>query len=565
MSIAPGDQLGVYRIIEPLGQGGMATVYKAYHPALDRHVAIKILHPAFKEDQNFIARFEREARIVAKLDHPNIVPVFDFAQHDEMPYLVMRYIEGKTLKAILRETATPLPLERVLAFLQPIADGLTYAHTQGVLHRDIKPSNIIRAHDGHIYLTDFGLARIAQSGESTMSQDMLIGTPQYISPEQAQGSPLSERTDIYSLGVILFEMLTGRVPFTADTPYAIIHDHIYSPLPLPTTINPALTPEIERVLLKALAKDPNARYASATELMSALATASSSPVAPTTLTPAPAPIIAYPAPSSIAQMPPPPEPIMPPAPQAKSRFNPITCGILAMFALLLLVGCGVIAFNRRDDIARAVRLAPSGQNESVREARDRVMANPNDPSAHVRLAEALANANQLEAAFSEFDQAIALNPKQPEAYLRAGAQAERVNDLDRALKYYQAGLQAVPDNQTLLLNSGDVYLKQKKYEDARAIFDKALRFDSSNAQAIWRMGEYYRLTGRLADALRDYTRAIAIDPNLPEAHYGLGMLALQRGATDEARRQFQMVVNNPKTLPDMKDEAQKQLRALDKK
>ncbi|MBI5303266.1 MAG: protein kinase [Chloroflexi bacterium] len=570
MSIAPGEQLGVYRVIEPLGQGGMATVYKAYHPALDRYVAIKILHPAFKEDKNFIARFEREARIVAKLDHPNIVPVFDYAQHDGMPYLVMRYVEGKTLKAILRETNAALPVERVLAFIRPVAEGLTYAHIQGVLHRDIKPSNIMRANDGHIYLTDFGLARIAQSGESTMSQDMVIGTPQYISPEQAQGAPVSERTDIYSLGVVLFEMLTGRVPFTADTPYAVIHDHIYTALPMPTAINPALAPEIERVLLKALAKDPAARYTSAGDLFVALETCARVSPAPTTLTPPPqpvAPLIVTPqaqpvAPSSVARTPPPPEPV---APQSARRFSAITCAILAVIALALLAGCGVLAFSRRDDIARALRLSPAGQTETIRSARDRVNANPNDPIAHIRLAEALASANQFDAAYAEYDQAIALNPKQPEAYLRAGAQAERANDLDHALKYYDAGHQIAPDDQTLLLNIGDVYMKQKRYEDARAVFEKALRFDSGNAQAVFRMGEYYRATGRLAEALREYTRAVAMDPNLPEAHYGLGMLALQRGATDEARRQFQMVVTNPKSPADLKDQAQQQLRALDKK
>lgn len=569
MTITPGDQLGVYRIIEPLGQGGMATVFKAYHPALDRYVAIKILHPAFKEDKNFIARFEREARIVAKLDHPNIVPVFDFAQHDDMPYLVMRYIEGKTLKAILRENNSPMLVERVLAFMRPIADGLAYAHTQGVLHRDIKPSNIIRANDGHIYLTDFGLARIAQSGESTMSQDMVIGTPQYISPEQAQGIGLDERTDVYSLGVVLFEMLTGRVPFSADTPYAVIHDHIYTALPMPTAINPGLSANIECVLLKALAKDPTARYASAIELMNALEAASPVTPAATTLSPTPQPVIreTMPAPtlrtSSItATVPPPPETS---EPKPTRRFSAMTCGILAVLALVLLAGCGALAFTQRDNIARALRLPPPAQTESIRAARDRVMANPNDPSAHIRLAEALANAGQLDAAFAEYDQAIALNPRQADAYRRAGTQAERANDLERALKYYQAGQQALPDDQVLLLSIGDIYLKQKRYEDARAIFEKALRFDAGNAQAVWRMGEYYRATGRVAEALREYTRALAIDPNLPEAHYGLGMLALQRNQTDEARRQFQMVVNNPKTLPELKEDAQRQLRALEKK
>jgi serine/threonine-protein kinase len=146
MPISPGDNVGPYRIIEPLGQGGMATVFKAYHPALDRYVAIKVLHPAFKEDPNFNARFVREARIVAKLDHPNIVPIYDFAEQQGTPYLVMRFIEGKTLKAVLCDGLLLVP--RVLAIIHPVTQALAYAHAQGILHRDIKPSNIMRANDG---------------------------------------------------------------------------------------------------------------------------------------------------------------------------------------------------------------------------------------------------------------------------------------------------------------------------------------------------------------------------------------------------------------------------------
>lgn len=172
MAISPGENVGPYRIVEQLGQGGMATVFKAYHVALDRFVAIKVLHPAFKEDPNFLARFHREARIVAKLDHPNIVPIYDFAEHQGTPYLVIRYVEGKTLKAHLREGA--LPLDRVLAIIRPVTAALAYAHAHGVLHRDIKPSNIILANDGHIYLADFGLARIASASDSTLSTDMLL-------------------------------------------------------------------------------------------------------------------------------------------------------------------------------------------------------------------------------------------------------------------------------------------------------------------------------------------------------------------------------------------------------
>ena len=187
MPFAAGETVGQYRIIEQLGQGGMATVFKAYHPLLDRFVAIKALHPAFREDPNFLARFQREARVVAKLDHPNIVPIYDFAESEGRPYLVMKFIEGETLKARLENG--PLPNNEILSIVEAVGAALSYAHQQGVLHRDIKPSNVLLATDGQIYLADFGLARIAQAGESTLSSDMMLGTPQYISPEQALASP----------------------------------------------------------------------------------------------------------------------------------------------------------------------------------------------------------------------------------------------------------------------------------------------------------------------------------------------------------------------------------------
>ena len=259
MPFAEGENIGPYRIMEKLGQGGMATVYKAYHAALDRYVAIKVLHPAFLEDQTFTGRFQREARVVAKLEHSSIVPVYDYAEHEKRPYLVMKYIEGETLKA--RLSRGPLNAAEITQVVDAVGSALAYAHRQGILHRDIKPSNVLISNDGQMYLADFGLARIAQAGESTLSSDSIMGTPQYISPEQARGDKdLDAGTDIYSFGVMMYEMVVGQVPFSADTPFSIIHDHIYTPLPMPRAINPKVPVSVERVLLKALAKERADRY-----------------------------------------------------------------------------------------------------------------------------------------------------------------------------------------------------------------------------------------------------------------------------------------------------------------
>lgn len=273
MSLSIGESVGAYRVVEQLGQGGMATVFKAYHAALDRYVAIKVLHPAFKDDPTFLARFQREARVVAKLEHPHIVPVYDFAEHNGAPYLVMKFIEGETLKA--RLARGPLTLEETLRVMEAMGTGLDYAHKQGILHRDIKPSNVMMTRHGGIYIADFGLARIALAGESTLSTDAMLGTPHYMSPEQAKGvKELDAGTDIYSLGVVLYELIVGRVPYSADTPFAIIHDHIYTPLPPPRSANPNVPETIERVLLKALAKDRADRYADVAEMVLAFKRAS---------------------------------------------------------------------------------------------------------------------------------------------------------------------------------------------------------------------------------------------------------------------------------------------------
>ncbi|HLA45354.1 MAG TPA: protein kinase [Aggregatilineales bacterium] len=268
MSFKVGETVGPYRITEELGQGGMATVYKGYHASLDRYVAIKVLHPMFKDDESFFTRFQREAQIVANLEHPHIVPVHDFATAGEKSYIVMKFIEGQTLKH--RMKSNPLSLDETLRIMPAIASALTYAHNKGILHRDIKPSNVMIEHDGTPYLTDFGLARITTRGESTMSQDVLLGTPNYISPEQARAEKnLGPGTDIYSLGIILYEIVVGRVPFSADTPYAVVHDHIYKPLPIPSLVNPTVPKEIEQVLLKALSKTPEDRFQSAVAMIDA--------------------------------------------------------------------------------------------------------------------------------------------------------------------------------------------------------------------------------------------------------------------------------------------------------
>ncbi len=272
MTIEPGTTLGRYQILAPLGHGGMATVYKAYQPGLERMVALKVLRPAYVSDPEFLERFRTEARAIARLRHPHIVQVFDFAEEGGQVFLAMEFIEGGTLKARLLQLAREgqaLPPREVTRIVGEIAEALAVAHAQGIVHRDVKPSNVMLGHDGKAVVTDFGIAKILAAAGQTQT-GVGIGTPEYMSPEQGQGHSIDQRSDIYSLGVLAYELLTGRVPFSADTPLAVMLAHVRDPLPLPSRINPAIGSRTEQVLLRALAKDPAARYESAPDLAEAL-------------------------------------------------------------------------------------------------------------------------------------------------------------------------------------------------------------------------------------------------------------------------------------------------------
>ena len=258
-NIQPGQMLGAYRIINQVGQGGMATVYKAYQPSMDRNVAIKVLPSNLADSKEFTKRFQQEAHIIARLEHAHILPVFDYGESDGVSYFVMRYLEAGTLKNKME--AGPLSLREIDRIFTQLADALSYAHSQGVIHRDLKPANALVDSQGNLFLTDFGIAKILESASPRLTQtDAIMGTPAYISPEQAQAQKVDQRSDIYSLGIILYEMVTGRVPFVADTPLAVILKHVSNPLPLPSSIKTDIPEAIEHVILKALAKNPDDRF-----------------------------------------------------------------------------------------------------------------------------------------------------------------------------------------------------------------------------------------------------------------------------------------------------------------
>lgn len=267
-----GKQFGPYQVVAPLGEGGMAAVYKGYQPGIDRYVALKVLPRQLARDPQFIKRFEQEAKVLAKLQHPHILPIHDYGQVDAYTYIVMPFIESGDLTDILQ--ARRLALSEIGRIIGQVGDALDYAHTQGVIHRDVKPSNILVDQRVNCLLTDFGIAKMVEGTSNNLTATGgIIGTPTYMSPEQGAGKPLDGRSDIYALGVILYQMITGRVPFRAETPMAVMIKHMNDPLLPPREFNETLPEAIERVILKSLAKQPEDRYATAGEMVKALQTA----------------------------------------------------------------------------------------------------------------------------------------------------------------------------------------------------------------------------------------------------------------------------------------------------
>jgi serine/threonine protein kinase len=263
-----GTNLASYQIMREIGRGGFAGVYKGVDTSSNRTVALKVLAPHLVWDKDFVSRFQREAQTVARLDHPNIVAIHNVGEADGNHYIAMDYLDGRTLKQLIDKEGA-LPLERAAHIIQQLASALDYAHQKGIVHRDVKPSNIIIGPHDHATLTDFGIVK-ATEGTRLTSTGVTLGTPEYMSPEQGQGLDVDRRSDIYSLGVVLYEMLTGKVPFSGTTPLAVLHKHVYEPPTALQALNPRLPQRLDRVVAKALAKDPNDRLSTAGDMAAAV-------------------------------------------------------------------------------------------------------------------------------------------------------------------------------------------------------------------------------------------------------------------------------------------------------
>ncbi len=333
-----GQQFGHYQILEELGRGGMAVVFKAYQPSLNRCVALKVLPSHYQDDAELLARFRREAEATRALLHPNIVRVFEVGEAQGMPFIAMEYVEGGSVAQEMARRRGPLDVATATGIAAQVAAALDSAHRQGVIHRDVKPSNILLAGDGRALLSDFGIAK--KAGKTTLTQKgTLLGTPAYMSPEQARGRRnLDGRSDIYSLGIVLYEMLTGDVPFHGDDPTVILRAILDDAPPPPSWLNPSIPPALERIVLRALAKQPEQRYATAGEMLAALqaaATAGAAFMRPRV------------AASAATRSP------------AKSRPDPLPVPVLLGIAGLAIVLVAIVALAMRGFGARPLQATPT--------------------------------------------------------------------------------------------------------------------------------------------------------------------------------------------------------------
>ncbi len=615
MTLTIGENVGPYRVIAQLGQGGMATVYKAYHANLDRYVAIKVLHPAFKEDTTFLARFQREARVLAKLEHPNIIPIYDFADHEGHPYLVMKYVEGETLKARLGHG--PVALAETLKVVDAVGSALAYAHQQGILHRDIKPSNVIITNEGHYYLSDFGLARIASAGESTLSQDTMLGTPNYISPEQAKGvRDLDGRTDIYSFGVVLYEMIVGRVPFSGDTPFSVIHDHIYTPLPPPTAINPNVPEPLERLLLKALAKERGDRFADASAMMAAFhqavsgqlsgavthrAEMGSPSAADTASMSAPPPV--EPSPTVVVQpsatttvKPPPAAPTVKAKKEAAEKSvsekpkgkapNWLIIGGAVLLVLCLALGALAVVgrgirnnqLRRTETAAAALATLPPtpappptqpppthappthASPDTVAQAETAVAADINSIPAHLNLAKAYYEAGRRDDAIREWQKAAELAGYSPDFY-RNDVMPYLKDDPVTALDVLIPGL-----HHNSRREMWDVVMpvidRATPLPEAEPVLQKLADEFPDNPGPRAAVARHYVLNGQIEKAKPIVDDLRQRFPDEAVTHFASADYFQATGQIDQAITELEAVVSDPRTLPPLRRAAQDRINQL---
>ncbi len=526
-----GKEIGKYRITERIGRGGMADVYLGIHTHLDRKVAVKVLHSHLLEGGDFVARFKREAKAVANLRHPNIVQVYDFDVQDEMIFMVMEYIDGVSLHSRLVEVGNRgerLPIKLIGSIINDIASALDYAHSKGMLHRDIKPSNILLDKNDKAYLTDFGIAKLLDDQKFTAT-GQLVGTPAYMSPEQGMGEDLTEESDIYSLGIVAFEMLTGQVPYDAKTPIGIVHKQINDPVPELSKLVDGVPGTAQEVLNRALAKTPEGRYNRAEDLVKALRVAlqaldSTEPIVKQAAAEVEeildAPTVTMEkedlekATVVMESEKPAKEPEKKPESKEKKpkKKVPIWAFIAGGVALLAVVGVILtqvlgIGFSNPNTSGE-----PSGVVEAVngegRSGEELFNAGMN-----------LYEAGDVGGAIEAFENAIQNGYQEVEVYVQLGRAKRDFGDFYGSIEQLRTAVDIDPDNFGAWYSLAEAYYntgEEIHAGDAHEAMDHALALNPDDPNAHWLMGMIrYEMFGNPEEAVEDLTRAIELAPEDP--------------------------------------------------
>ncbi len=607
------EKIGRYEIKGIVGRGGMGTVYHGYDPRFERDVAIKVLPAHSLAQPGLRARFEREAKTIAALEHPAIVSVYDFDEADGQPYLVMQFMTGGSLSDRLAEG--PLPTEEAATILTRIGSALDEAHKRGVVHRDLKPGNILFDRYGNAYLSDFGIVSLAEyAGDLTGTG--AIGTPGYMSPEQIQGQTIDGRTDIYALGVLMFEMLTGRKPYSGDTPAMILVRQMTEPPPELRAIRPDLPVEVDEVIERSLSRDKNQRPSSAGEVARLLSLAARGPTY-TTEQPTATALPAQPPSTSVAPLetirvsptPPPPPSVRPAvpgtpasapsAPTAAGKgfpWLPVVVGVVALMAVALIIVGGLIVLNRdrifggegeqadaaqedeadsesagdgesagdelgatADLLGRAWDDLENGNLEAaVALAGEALSGDPDNIEAHLIRLNASRELGDFDTAFADIEALIALEPEMPDWYVEQAWTYDWIGEHERAVESMERCIEIAPENDQCWQLKGAFHSYLDEHDLARDAWLRAVELNPGNVEALFGLAHQAFWVEEDPDLARDYVnRAVDASDGDPYAHLSRAQLLREMGDVDAAAADYRYFLDSvpPEDCPDCTEEA----------
>jgi len=571
-----GQTLGQYELNEMLGRGGMGAVYRAYQRTLDRHVAVKVMSLAISQEPGYAERFNREAKMAASLEHPHIVPVYDYGISGDISYVVMRLLTGKSLEQRMRDGA--LSLAEIAVILKQVASALDYAHSQNLIHRDIKPSNVMFDSRGAAYIVDFGIAKLLQSGQSLTGRSMMLGTPSYMSPEQWQDEAITSASDQYALAVMTYQLITGELPFEATTPYALMNKHLnLAPKP-PQVIRPEIPVSVSLVVQRALSKSPTDRFASVGAFAAAFEMATLDTEANLATTPLhvqlPAAetrpkVIEAPAPATATQRLPRPQPNR----QDRTRRGAAVITVLVLVglgALLLRVVTSGVSTGTPTEIAASGDLLGAVTEEATVEATAKVPTDTppastaapratasdsptsltfthtptpviqyvyieatqcltpsavltEDPDAeptltvsqNFRQGQQSMGEGDYQQAVTSFNAAITVDPMYVDAYYYRGYSYQQLEDEENALADYNRVITLDPSNQSAYIARAEVKTVDRDYTGALEDVNTALELSGGGGDAYIRYmrGLIYMKLGDYEEAVADFTRALQLSPD----------------------------------------------------